>query len=56
MYIVFVSTELDPIVPGGAGAVIAQVGRRLAAGGHRVEVLVNGKALATEAFDLMISA
>ena len=43
MYIVFVSTELDPIVPGGAGAVIAQVGRRLAAGGHRVEVLLVGE-------------
>jgi glycosyltransferase involved in cell wall biosynthesis len=40
MYIVFVSTELDPVIPGGAGTVIAEVGRRLIAAGHSVEVLV----------------
>jgi glycosyltransferase involved in cell wall biosynthesis len=42
MYIVFVTTELDPVIPGGAGAVIAGVGERLVAAGHRVEVLLVG--------------
>ncbi|MGI9649146.1 MAG: glycosyltransferase [Acidimicrobiia bacterium] len=42
MYIVFVATELDPVIPGGAGAVIAGVGERLIAAGHRVEVLLVG--------------
>lgn len=43
MYIVFVTTELDPVIPGGAGAVIAGVGERLVAAGHRVEVLLVGR-------------
>ena len=45
MYVVFVSTELDPVIPGGAGAVIAGVGERLLAAGHRVEVLLVGAPL-----------
>jgi glycosyltransferase involved in cell wall biosynthesis/GT2 family glycosyltransferase len=43
MHIVFVSTELDPVIPGGAGTVIAEVGRRLIAAGHSVEVLLIGE-------------
>ena len=42
MYVVFVATELDPVLPGGAGTVIADVGARLVAAGHRVEVVVIG--------------
>lgn len=40
MYIVFVSTEIDPILPGGAGTVVAETARLLQAAGHRVEVLL----------------
>ncbi len=43
MYIVFVATELDPVIPGGAGAVIAEVGALLVGSGHRVEVIVVGR-------------
>ena len=40
MYIVFVATELDPALPGGAGTVIGELGWRLIEAGHRVEVLL----------------
>ncbi|NNC91842.1 MAG: glycosyltransferase family 4 protein, partial [Acidimicrobiia bacterium] len=40
MYIVFVATEIDPILPGGAGTVVAELTRRLTGAGHRVEILV----------------
>ncbi len=40
MHIVFVTTELDPVLPGGAGTVVAELGWRLIAAGHRVEVLL----------------
>lgn len=40
MHIVFVATELGPVLPGGAGALIADVGGRLQTAGHRVEAIV----------------
>ncbi|MGH3452669.1 MAG: glycosyltransferase family 4 protein, partial [Haloechinothrix sp.] len=39
-YVVFVSTELAPELPGGAGWVIAELARRLAEAGDQVTVLV----------------
>ncbi|MGH8934878.1 MAG: hypothetical protein ACRDXD_01175, partial [Acidimicrobiia bacterium] len=43
-HLVFVSTELAPEVPGGAGWVIAELARRLAEEGDRVTMLVVAKA------------
>ncbi|MBT8216716.1 MAG: glycosyltransferase, partial [Acidimicrobiia bacterium] len=40
MRIVFVSTELHPAIPGGAGSVIAEVGARLVRAGHEVLAIV----------------
>ncbi|MDP9023296.1 MAG: glycosyltransferase, partial [Actinomycetota bacterium] len=38
--LVFATTELAPFLPGGAGSVIAELGRRLADGGQPVTVVV----------------
>ncbi|MGH2546952.1 MAG: glycosyltransferase family 4 protein, partial [Actinomycetota bacterium] len=43
-HLVFVSTELAPELPGGAGWVIAELARRLAEEGDRVTMLVVAKA------------
>lgn len=40
MRIVFVSTELYPAIPGGAGSVIAELGARLVGAGHEVLAIV----------------
>ena len=37
---IFVTTELDPITPGGAGAVVARLGEELTAAGHDVRVVL----------------
>lgn len=37
---VFVTSELEPAYPGGAGVVVAEVAARLAAAGNRVQVLL----------------
>ena len=39
-HIVFVTHELDPIVPGGAGTVVAELARRLVGTGHTVTVVL----------------
>jgi glycosyltransferase involved in cell wall biosynthesis len=38
--VVFVATELDPVTPGGAGVVVAELARRLVASGTPVTVLL----------------
>lgn len=42
MNIVFATTELDPVVPGGAGTLIADLTERLAEVGHTVRVVLVG--------------
>ncbi|HHC09477.1 MAG TPA: glycosyltransferase [Actinobacteria bacterium] len=42
MSLVFVTTELDPITPGGAGTLVAALAERLAAAGEEVVVLLVG--------------
>ncbi|NNC93370.1 MAG: glycosyltransferase, partial [Acidimicrobiia bacterium] len=40
MHVLFVATELDPVIPGGAGAVIARLAEQLITRGDRAEVMV----------------
>lgn len=40
MHIAFVTTELDPIIPGGAGTLVARLRRALVDVGHRVSVVL----------------
>jgi len=49
MFVVFVTTELHPVLPGAVGTVVAEVGMRLVEAGHRVEVMVVGHPPAGEA-------
>ena len=39
-HVIFVTHEFDPIVPGGAGTVVAELARRLVGSGHTVTVVL----------------
>ncbi len=49
MHVAFVTTELDPIVPGGAGTLVAEVARRLQQRGDEVTILLLGRPQAGQA-------
>jgi glycogen synthase len=47
--IVFVTHELEPVTPGGAGTVVAGLARRLAAAGREVVVVLATRRASTSA-------